>query len=490
MPPWVTSVTALISIIWSAALSSAITSDLTFLSGVADTVQDFSIRQQNGDTSAGNAFDRGHVIKRHHLVCLHKGSFHQYNKIYNTSPEKCCNDLWSKGLIETKQYCMDRMALLPDVQSPALMMSSILPGLNIARGDVRPIHYLAIDEELEHKVAQSMSTNTNYKQRRDILAQNELNQRENVRDLPGNGVISYSPFHIMNFMPEGRDALEISRAVNGKDNIVSLMDGRVNGTLSAESGMHRAFHQTVILSTGGMQHLSHQPSTKMEQYLIEINATVFLPLMESVFIDADDPFITEYNSGSFEPILCQISITSNKNAAPDSKCSIEFISSETIDIEQPSFASRQNVVAFQINAAIELSSSVFSDILLSPLQVAYGNTLHIRYLPPITNQLGNISSAFDGFNGFVPIAIGQPILYSASMQVIGSEKGNTIQYFVLDTDPAIENQNSSRIHELIVINVAAGIDQGYWIVTAITMLSALIGGFVIMASIDSVSIWE
>ena len=167
----------------------------------------------------------------------------------------------------------------------------------------------------------------------------------------------------MNFPPGGRDAIEISRAVNEKDNIVSLMDGRVNVTLSAEGGMHRAFHQTVILSTGGMQPLPHQPSTKMEQYLIRINATAFLPFMESVFIDADDPFITEYNSGSFEPILCQISITSNKNASPDSKCSIEFISSETIDIEQPSFASRQYVVAFQINAAVEFWSSDFSDLL-------------------------------------------------------------------------------------------------------------------------------
>ena len=67
----------------------------------------------------------------------------------------------------------------------------------------------------------------------------------------------------MNFPPGGRDAIEISRAVNEKDNIVSLMDGRVNVTLSAEGGMHRAFHQTVILSTGGMQPLPHQPSTKI-----------------------------------------------------------------------------------------------------------------------------------------------------------------------------------------------------------------------------------
>ena len=477
------------AILWSAVLSLAKTSDLTFLSGVADTVQHFSINQQHGDISAGNGFESAHVIKRHHLICLHKGSFDQYNRIYNTSYEKCCNDLWSKGLIKTKQYCMDRMAMLPDVQSPALTMSSILPGLNLARGDVRPIHYLAIDEELDQERAHDVPTSTSYKQFRDILARDEFNQRENIRDLPGHGVMSYSQFHLMNFMPGGRDALEISTALNGEDNFVSLVNGRVKGTLAADGGMHRAFHQTIALSIDRIRHLSHQPSMEMQQYLIDINATVFLPLMESVFIDADDPFLTEYNDGSPEPILCQISILGDPNGVSNSKCSIEFISSETIDIEQPSFASRQYVVAFQIYAAIEFSTSDLSATLLHELQIEYGTTLHLRYLPPITNELGNSSSAIEGFNGFVPIAIEQPLLYSANMQLIERKNENIIQYFVLDTDAVIGTQKPSRIHEPIVISVAAGMDQAYWLVTFITMLSALIGGFVIMRGIDSVSIW-
>jgi hypothetical protein len=59
---------------------------------------------------------------------------------------------------------------------------------------------------------------------------------------------------------------------------------------------------------------------------------------------------------------------------------------------------------------------------------------------------------------------------------------------VLDTHTS--SVEKSKIPQPIVISVAIGVDNDYWWVTSITMLSALVGGFVVMGSIDSVSTWN
>jgi hypothetical protein len=456
-------------------------SDLNFLSGVADTTQYFTIQQQGGTSS-----DAARIIKRHHLICLHKGPFNQYSNVYNSSPEKCCNDLWLKGLIQTqhKQYCMHHMASLPDLQSPAASTASLVEGVRFARRDVRPMHYLVIDEELSQN--ETVVSSPNYMQVRQIMARDVHNERESVRDLPTHGIASYSPFHLVDFMPGGRDAVEYSRAINGDGNMVSLMNGKVNGTLSSDGGMHRAFQQRVTLS---FKEMKAAQSDEPIKYQMDINATIILPLMETIFIDADDPFIVEYEAGLVDPIVCRSVIHINSSPLFKSKCSIDFISSETIDIEQPSFASRQYVVAYQINASIEFSSIVSSDLEQMQIGFDYGTTIHTRYQLPLFND--NISNTFSGLNGMVPVALHQPFLYSATAQLMEKEGGSTLKYFVLDTSASTESRYSeeSRIPEPILIAVAAGLDDDYWWVTSITMLSALIGGFVVMRSIDSVSTW-
>jgi hypothetical protein len=42
----------------------------------------------------------------------------------------------------------------------------------------------------------------------------------------------------------------------------------------------------------------------------------------------------------------------------------------------------------------------------------------------------------------------------------------------------------------VVINVAAGMNADYWWVTLITMSAAVVGGIVVIKSMDSVSQWS
>jgi hypothetical protein len=476
-------------------------SELTFLSGVADTTQRFSLRQQEHQSSSGSR-EEGDldevIIERHNLICFHKGPFQKRKKAHNTESEKCCNALWLQGLIEAhhKQYCLDRIARIPGVPSPASSLKLLQEGIRIANNDVRPIYYLAMDHEIPQTHDHGV-TFPNYRQIRRVKARDEHRERETIRDLPNHGISSYSPFHLVGFMPGGHGIQQYYGQVVDATSNMLLMNGRVNGTLSPEGGMHRSFHQRVTLSWDEITLFSTKSSP--EKYQMSISAIVFLPLMESVFIDADDPFLVEYHDDSPEAIICRSSLLENslveegRIVLSKSKCNIQFLSSETIDIEQPAFASRQYVVAFQIDATMEFSINLSSELLRGiQVRIDYGTTLHIRYLLPLSKDHTTVNGVTDAYAGMVPISIQQPILYSANIRCMEVDNNDSVSYGILNMDTLAEtrkNPEESEIPDPIIVHVAAGFDGDYWWVTSITMLSALIGGFMIMKSIDSISLW-
>ncbi|KAL3794305.1 hypothetical protein HJC23_012430 [Cyclotella cryptica] len=479
--------------------TTAAASELSFLSGVADTTQRFSLRHQEPQITSGGRDDddlNKVIIERHNLVCFHKGPFQKQKNAYITGYEKCCNEFWLQGLIEAhqKQYCLDRIARIPDVPSPASMLGSLSEGIQITNKDVKPMYYLAVDHEVLQNNDDAAVTFPNYRQIRRVKARDEHRERETIRDLPSHGIASFSPFHLVGFMPGAHGIQQNYVQVVDATSNVLLMNGRVNGTLSPEGGMHRSFRQRVTLSCDGIKWLSTNSSS--EKYQMNINAIVLLPLMESVFIDADDPFLVEYHDDSPEPILCRSSLLDNplledgRTILSKSKCKIQFISSETIDIEQPSFASRQYVVAFQIDVTMEFSNSVSSE-LLQGMQVGidYSTTLHIRYLLPISKDHTGVSRGSGAYGAMVPIYIQQPTLYSAKLRFVERDNNDSLLTFILDTETPVESHKESAVLDPVVVHVAAGFDNDYWRVTSVTMLSALIGGFMIIKSIDSVSIW-
>ena len=388
----------------------------------------------------------------------------------------------------------------------------------------------------------------------------EDKETETIRDSKRmGGVDAYSPFHLTGAaLSTGRVAATtggFTTTANGgsssegnKDAISILpMSGRVEGKLSNDGGMHRAFYQTVSLSldisniynNNNNDVMGQQTTTKEEnnRYEMNIDATILLPITESIFIDADDPLLTmEYdaNNGASvhcKPYIIDSSDRSNNNYNDDekiieeqqnkkhstpptakaplsllsSKCNVQFVHPEVIDIEQPSFASRQYVVAYQISATLDFdfldmtSSSLSKDKL--EIAIDYGTTLHIRYPAPIVSPLnkGDANVVNDpGDEGLVSIMIQQPVLYHASAATATtsrkSETEESIQYTsILQTDVGNDNAKFNNTPNTpphpISIQVSTGNDDDYWYITLITMLSALLGGWLVMISLDSVSVW-
>ena len=509
------------------------TGKLTFLSGVADTTQSILLPGNNEMTT----------IKRHHYTCYHRGTPKTYSPPKSTSSSlhaphptsfddginatsgrsKCCNELYMNGLLDSQfqNYCVEHVALIPDLSDKISRRNN---------RDVRPVFYLARDEIVIETIVANNTQRVDdnqryYRQIRQLKVMDEWKEKERLRDMPRfGGVVAFSPFHLAGFMNAIKNG-------NSNDNTNGAapalpMKGRVEGTLSKEGGMHRSFWHKVRFT---LDDYFKSPSTtttattsSLLDHELKINATIFLPLMEDVFIDADDALVLEYGSGhgsSREGIACRVTTTTA--AASSSDCKIQFLSSETIDIEQPSFASRQYVVAFQINASLDFSySSSLSSSALEGLEVVidYGTTLHIRYPSPIIRLTddddddSNGSSKMnidEGKHGVVLIAIQQPVLYSAGIESSAKQKNSnnssdtttTVveRQYILQTDSSATSNTPTKNNDHddeydpppdpIIVFVAAGLDSDYWWVTMVTMSAAFIGGFVLVKSMDSVSTW-
>lgn len=413
--------------------SSASYPELLLISGIADTTQTFG---QLGDGSED--------LVRHHLVC--------FQQIYQPrlELERCCNQFYLKGTINRDQiqYCLDHLAVVAPVES---------------FGGVKPAYYLSIDSSMAshsfHAQQVLLNDRESYRQHRNLQVV-EDNERENSVD-GYKGVDAFSPFHLTGFMPTGLV----------DDETLFPLYGIVQGNLSNEGGMHRSFRQTVHLSCMDL------PKKNDATYRLDLNATVLLPITESVFIDADDPLVIEYGRDFPDGVECKTTIVSGDTSADkkvENSCDIEFTSSEVIDIEQPSFSSRQYVVIYHIHVSLDFNESHYKAMkggLI--LDIDYATTLHIRYPSPAVN--GDV----------VPIVIQQPLLYSAVADMYNRK-------YILQTNATVSEyggDNKWAVPQPIIVNVAAGIDDDYWWVTLITMSAAVIGGIAVITSIDSISDW-
>ena len=156
--------------------------------------------------------------------------------------------------------------------------------------------------------------------------------------------------------------------------------------------------------------------------------------------------------------------------------------------------------------------------------IEYGTTLHVRYPAPIVASSasggGPASPArYDDDNGLVPVVVQQPILYSAYASLnddvgsddvgsddVGSDDestgGRLLASYALRTDDVGDDRTTTATTtrtrtttvsypppDPIVIRVAAGVDSDYLFVTVMTMMSALIGGLLVIRSLDSISVW-
>jgi len=396
---------------------------------------------------------------RHHLACFR----HVYQTGFDS--ESCCSQFYLKGFIEKDQvkYCLDHVAVISSIDS---------------FGSAVPAYYLALDSSLSldshHSKHVLLDGKRSYRQHRSLQVV-EDNKKETLLD-GYKGVDAFSPFHLTGFMP----------SENTKRSSFPLL-GIAEGRLSNEGGMHRTFGQTVHLSFVNL------PDDNKARYRMKLNATVLLPITEDVFIDADDPLIVEYTNDAPDGVKCRAKFVSNGMSAWDTpaledECNIQFTSSEVIDIEQPSFASRQYVVAYHISASLDFDHSHNKGSEGFELHIEYGTTLHLRYPSPILYQTGVAGG------DLVPIVIQQPILYSANADVQCLPLDCLVERkYILETNATASELGAGKkfdIPQPVVVDVAAGITNDYWWVTLITMSAAVIGGIVVIKSMDSISKWS
>ena len=395
---------------------------------------------------ASGVADTKHVVQRpagktilHNYVCFQRASF-PYVKSDTTrgldqARNQCCFDLYKIGMLsinQYRQYCIKRVSRIPTVSASS----------------IQPAFHLAMEEEDADEAGGIESGK--YHQKRD-LAVYEDKERETLTDARYiNGV--FSPFHLKDFTPI-------------RSQTTGIMLGLVKGDLSEDGGMHRSFRQTIELA---MPWIRRQPS---DRTYATVNATVFLPISESIFIDADDAMLTDYLKGSNSNggTSCQLR---SHNSADISNviCNIDFINDEVIDIEQPSFASRPYVVAYQITASFEMPGNIHDDELRFAIE--YGSRIHVRYQEPAQNGSNN---------ELAPVTIQQPILYSATAKLDVAARSTM---FSLDLNAV------QFAADPVVVGVATGNLRDYWFVTIATMGTALVGGILLIRSIDSVSTWR
>ena len=298
-------------IIFAAAIfllcnTAAINIDRTFLSGAADTTQLITIYPQNLDDVDGE-YEPTTIKQQHHHVCYHN-SITQYASSVKEGRNKCCFELYQTGLIkrEGRQYCLDHIALVPP--------NSVSGSRGI--DEVVPIYYLAQDVQTNitksdngYESSLVMDTNYPYIQHRSLKVY-EDKEKETLHD-GYKGVNAFSPFHLTEFTSDGLLGGSSSNKTNNK---VLPMRGNVRGDaylLHEGGGMHREFHQRISLQMDGPNNVdvdnddndssaASSPS-KDTIYQMNINTTVLLPIMESIFIDADDPLLVEYTSSNSQP---------------------------------------------------------------------------------------------------------------------------------------------------------------------------------------------
>ncbi len=376
-----------------------------------------------------------------------------------------------------RKDCSDRIAMVPTTAAAdsifrngvggekAILLDNLVPAFYIVRDD---------DEADETPLIKHSAGDFYYKQRRQVKGLDKAG-RESFHDGYKSEVGAFSPFHLSDLMS----------SVNNKSNHVTCpFGGYVEGSLSNKGGMHRMYRQRVHLMLGMPRSNNDTPLGLGSK--ININATIFLPISESVFIDADDPLNVEYVDGSSERMFCKISVDKSKMSQMNStRCSIQFVSPEKIDIEQPSFASRQYVVAYELSADFDLlaMNEISEDHL--EIFVEYSTTLHLRYPPPIPNVLHQA-----GNDGMVPIVIQQPDLYSVSA-ALGNQDKVIDQLYVRQTgfNTTTFREEASTSRDAIIIRVAAGVDSDHKWVTIVTLSLALLGGFLLLKFLDSISIW-
>lgn len=265
------------------------------------------------------------------------------------------------------------------------------------------------------------------------------------------------------------------------DDIENSISASLQSTLSKTGGMERTFKHIVALYATAKQ-LSESYEGKISG---ELN--IILPQSQDIFLDLDDPFQNGKNPCSM--IVARRPRTIEKNVLSKGTCTASLLTmpNEVIDIEQPSFVSKQHIVAirlqFEGDAPSEFSENIQKGRYLE-VALEISTKVHLRYP----------ASKSDGTN-YASAHVPTPFLYDAKLYSMGEDGVKDVHsiHSCNQMSKGIAYRSfsiSSGSWESAFVDVAAGVDGHYTLVMAATTIMAILGSLAIYISMSNVSVWK
>ena len=279
-----------------------------------------------------------------------------------------------------------------------------------------------------------------------------------------------SPFHHPSIMELTND-MNISE----EDHAVEYQIGH-DTTLLDEGGMHRAFINRVTIALDPKQHFTKRSLIPKDVQTLTLkgNMTFLFPILKGYFIDLDDPFQDDIDQA------CHL----QQSLSTKDSCHVKIVTTPSdlvIDIEQPSFASKQHVIAFRLHFQASIMND-FSSHGSDPLiELTFVPMIHLRYQP--------IVKKYDYRKGLILIPVSNLFLHHANIEtkVTNSNNANNYTYHTnFKIAQQVEKSNQSRI---LSVEVATGLDSHHDIVMIFTMLACFLGAIQMIRDFSKIGQW-
>lgn len=344
------------------------------------------------------------------------------------STHKLCHtdrkDQWERS-------CMERIAFVP----PAARQ-------DIIANDQGPTFLLSIwDEQSWEAAAQSGKATT------DFVSGRQYIWDHGVGGSNGRWTLGASPFRL--------PTTHTSTSVPAK----------IMSAVPDAGGMHRAHHHRIVLSLAGIS-----------ESVVKGNVTVLLPLSEGLFVDIDDAL---HNDGECT-VASAVQDSSVHVLSEGTECNAELAAlsrGTVVDIEQPSFASKQHVLAIEVSFELLFSLLTSSDQKASNVELGFASNLHLRYPPPTS-----CTKDLPGRSRMSPVYVPSTFIGGGHLVVVDNasndEKIHSVQW------------DTGSLQDTIVLETAAGHDGDYIFVVLATLVASLVGSLVMIKDISRVSSWR
>jgi len=237
----------------------------------------------------------------------------------------------------------------------------------------------------------------------------------------------------------------VSRQAVSTDSIATTT---VTSTLSEAGGMHRDLHSVLEID---LPVDDNSTIAAGDSYNFTTTMLLFLPA--NVFINTEDCLVTK-----------QANVT----------LQLQTAAGETIDQEEPAFATRPHLVLVHIQGQVATTESLTTTRLVVP----WTTLLHVRYPAPAAAS----TASYD----FTAVTVPAPVFLQGTLQSHSTGMLTTTRTLVSDTNAPSHYWDPA----LLTVWVATAKQDDYWCVTMLTLAAAVVGAGIMLRDIARVAVWE